>query len=254
MILIRALSIFVITLTLFGCANTGPSRDPYKSLSAKEIYVKGTKHIEQKNYTLAVKDFEALESHYPYGEYSDKAHLAIIHTFFKKGDTAQALAAAERFIRIYPRHSEVDYAYYMRGIAHFQDNMTLLFQYFPFDRYKRDPAEARNAFHAFKGLIERFPNSVYNSDARQRMVYLKNQLADYELHVAKHYYYAGAYLATIARANNLLTTYAETTAIPDTLALLNSAYLKLNMTELADDAKKVLQLNYPNHSLLAKLQ
>jgi len=249
---LRIILILITGLILTGC-NTN-KKDLYKGLSEEAIYSQAQKNVAKENFAQAAKDFEALESRYPYGKYSDKAQLGIIHAYYKRHEPALALSAADRFIRMNPRHPEVDYAYYLKGLVGFDQNTSLVYRYLPLDRSARDPSPAQESFDAFKVLIERFPKSKYVADARQRMIFLREQLASHEFQVIEYYVKRGAYLSAANRANHIVKYFGETSVVPKALAEMVKAYRKLGMTELANEALKTLQNNYPNSVELKKVR
>jgi outer membrane protein assembly factor BamD len=234
-------------MILSGCGST--KQDLYKDKTVAEIYAMGQANTKEGKYAKAIKDFEALEAHFPYGDFANKAQLEVIHAYYKKGEMEQTLAAANRFIRLHPHHPNVDYAHYMQGIANYDDNFTLMYRRLPLNRSLRDPTHARKAFAAFKTLVEQFPNSKYTPDGRQRMIYLKNQLATYEIAVADYYLAKGAYLAAANRAGFVITHFDKSAAIPDALEILYRAYTKLGHQELATTAIKTLNINYPDKKI-----
>lgn len=222
-------------------------------MTAAQIYAQAQKNVAKENYSQATKDFEALEARFPYGEFSDKAQLGLIHAYYKHSDSALALSAADRFIRMHPHHPQVDYAYYLKGLVTFDQNYSFTFRYLPLDKSARDPSTAQESFDAFKELIDRFPNSEYIPDAKRRMIFLRNQLANYELQVVEYYIKRGAYLSAANRANYIVKHFERTPAIPKALAYLVKSYRQLGMHELAEDALKTLQSNFPDSEELKKL-
>lgn len=222
-------------------------------MTAAQIYAQAQKNFAKENYSQATKDFEALEARFPYGEFSDKAQLGLIHAYYKHSDSALALSAADRFIRMHPHHPQVDYAYYLKGLVTFDQNYSFTFRYLPLDKSARDPSTAQESFDAFKELIDRFPNSEYIPDAKRRMIFLRNQLANYELQVVEYYIKRGAYLSAANRANYIVKHFERTPAIPKALAYLVKSYRQLGMHELAEDALKTLQSNFPDSEELKKL-
>jgi len=234
-------------LLVTGCKG---DKDIYKGMSASEIYAQAEQNVAKEKYSQAAKDFEALEARYPYSEYSDKAQLGLINAYYKHNEPALAMSAADRFIRMNPRHPQVDYAYYLKGLVKFDENYTFAFRYLPLDKSARDPSTAQESFDAFKELIDRFPNSQYVPDARKRMVFLRNQLAHHEIQVVDYYMKRGAYLSAANRANYIVKHFENTDVIPRALAAMVQAYRKLGMQELADDALKTLQRNFPESAEL----
>jgi outer membrane protein assembly factor BamD len=240
-------TLFWIILSMVGCG--GAKRDAYKNMPPQDILQLGDKNFEKGNYVQAIKDYEALEARYPYGDHSDKAQLALIDAYYQQGDAPLALTAADRFIRMHPLHPRVDRAYYLKGLVVFDQNTSFLYRYLPVDRALRDPKEARDAFEAFKELVTRFPSSQYAPDARKRMVHLREQLAQYELTVAEYYMKRGAYLSAANRANHIIRVFDQTTVIPEALMTMVKAYRHLGMDKLAADALKTLKANYPTYQL-----
>jgi outer membrane protein assembly factor BamD len=239
------LCLTLVSFMLFGCSGKS-KKDIYKGMSADQIYAQGQSNMTKKNYAQAIKDFEALEARYPYGENSLNAQLDLIHAYYKKNDAPLALATANRFIRMNPRHPRVDYAYYLKGLVNYEQNTTLMYRHLPVDRSARDPSPAHASFAAFKDLIELFPNSEFAPEARQRMMQLRNQLANYELYVVDYYMKRGAYLSAANRADYIIKNYDKTEAIPKALTSMIISYRKLGMVQLSDDAEKILISNFPN--------
>lgn len=236
-------SLLVIFLT--GCGDK--KTDIYKDMSAEQIYKRGKEAALNKNYSQAVKDFDALEAHYPYGEYTDKGQLALIHAYANSDDNASALATADRFIRVHPRHPNVDFAYYMKGVINFNDNFSFVFRILPLDRSKRASTYAQQSFDDFKILLEKYPNSKYGPDARKRMILMREQLADHELHIAKYYVSQGADLAAANRAGYVLNQFPQTKAAPKALLIMHKSYAAIGMKKESQEAMEMLQLNFPDY-------
>ncbi len=234
----------LLLIALTGC---GKKDDLYKDLSAKEIYERGKTAAKSKNYSQAITDFDTLEARYPYGEWSEKGQLALIHAYAHGNEEASALAAADRFIRMHPRHPNVDYAYYMKGVVNYEDNFSLVFRVMPLDRSYRDSYYAQESFDAFKVLLEKFPNSRYAADARKRMILLREQLADHNLHIAQYYEQQGADLAAANRAGYLINQYPRTRAVPAALIIMNRCYRTIGLDQQAKEALAVLHENFPNY-------
>ena len=245
--MLKNLGIIITVSTAFllvGCQSK--DKDNYKGMSAAEIYAQAEKNVAKEKFPAAAKDFEALEARFPYGEYSDKAQLGLINAYYKQNEPALAISAADRFIRMNPHHPHVDYAYYLKGLVTFDQNYSFTFRYLPLDKSTRDPSTAIESFDAFKELIDRFPNSEYAPDARQRMVFLRNQLANHELSVVKYYVKRGAWLSAANRANYIVKHFEKTAVIPEALAIMVTCYRHLGMQQLADDALKTLQTYFPD--------
>lgn len=240
--MLRIYFVIFCGLLVSGCQS---NKDLYQGLSAEQIYAKAKENVKKENFSKAAKDLEALEARYPYSEYSNDAQLALINAYYKSNESALGLSAANRFIRMNPHHPKVDYAYYLKGLINFEQNFSFSFRYLPLDRSTRDPAALQEAFETFKQLMDRFPKSTYIPDAKKRMVFLKNALANHELQIMYYYIKRGAYLSAVNRANHIIQQFEQTPAIPKALAALVDCYRKLKMDALANDALKTLQANLP---------
>lgn len=243
--IIRIIPLILIVL-LTGC---GKKEDLYKDLSAKEIYERGKTAAIGKNYSQAIQDFDTLEARYPYGEYTDKGQLALIHAYAQGNEEASALAAADRFIRMHPRHPNVDYAYYMKGVINYDQNFSLAFRILPIDRSLRESSYAQSAFDDFKTLLEKFPNSKYAPDARKRMIVLRDQLANHELNIARYYVRQGALLAAANRASYLINQFPRSEATPEALEIMYDSYTALGLKKQANEALATLKENFPHYKL-----
>lgn len=239
-------------LCLTGCA-TKEKEDPYKNLDAQLIYNSGIKNLKKYNYQEAIADFEGLESHYPFGEYTDKSQLGAIYAHYKQNEYPEALASADRFIRVHPRHAHVDYAYYMKGLIQFAESIGFIAKYFPMERSERDSKAAEEAFETFTLLINKFPKSRYVCDSRKRLMYLYTVIAENELHAAKYYFERKAYIACANRASTILERFPQSFVTEEALAIQVKAYRELELFDLANDSLAVLKLNYPNSTYLRTL-
>lgn len=245
----RILIALVTSVLIVGCASQ-PELDETKGWSAEKLYKEAKDEQDSRNYARSIKLFEALESRYPYGRYAQQAQLEIAYTQYKDQEPELALAALDRFIKQNPTHPNVDYAYYLKGIVNFNESQGFLSSLSKQDFSERDPKAATDSYEAFRMLVERLPQSKYASDAQLRMGYLIGALADHELHVARYYYKRGAYLAAANRGKALVQAYAQTKQTEGGLAAMYHAYNKLGLTDLRDDAKRVLLHNFPNTKLL----
>lgn len=248
---IKNLSVILATaLLLVACASKEPA-EPVES--TEQAYYSGAKRaLKSHNYTEAVELLEELESRYPFGRYAEQAQLDLIYAHYKSFDYEAARAAADRFIRLHPQHPELDYAYYLRGLAAFSQDQSFLDRFLPTDRTKRDPGSAKESIADFSTLLARFPNSQYADDARSRMVYLRNLLAAYEIHVARYYLKRQAYVAAVNRGRYVVENFQQTPSVPDGLAVMTEAYLQLGMNDLADQSLGILSMNYPQYPALRK--
>lgn len=236
----------LLALSISACGLLPEKIDETKTWSASKLYSEARDELASGNYDKSVQYFEKLESRYPFGTYAQQAQLEIAYAYYRQADQPQALAAAERFIKLHPNHPNVDYAYYLRGLINFNDRVSAFNFLSRQDATERDPKAAREAFDAFKQLVERFPDSTYTPDAIARMKYLVNAMAQYEVHVANYYYKRGAYLAAANRAQYAIKEYREAPALEEALFVMVRSYDALGMTELRDDAERVMKTNYPN--------
>ena len=194
---------------------------------------------------------DKLEARYPYGRYAQQAQLEIAYAYWKDSERASAIAAVDRFIKLYPNHPHVDYAYYLKGLINFNENTGLLAGLSNPDMSERDPKGTREAFAAFKELVTRFPNSRYADDATARMRYLVNSLASHEVHVARWYMRRGAYLAAANRAQTAVKEYPRTPATEEAMYIMVMAYARLGLNTLSDDAYRVLRASFPGSKYLS---
>lgn len=239
-----------LALCLSACGLLPDQIDETKGWSANKLYTEAKTELGDGNYEKAIKLYEKLESRYPYGRYAQQAQLEIAYAYYKDKDVASAIAAADRFIKLHPNHPSVDYAYYLRGLANFNDDLGLLGSYAGQDMTERDPKLSRDAFQAFKDLVTRFPNSKYTPDSIQRMNYLVNTLASHEVHVARYYMKRSAFVAAANRAQYALKNYPQAPANEEGLLILVQAYDKLGMTDLRNDAERVMKTNFPKSKYL----
>lgn len=245
-------SYVLVTLLCCGCSSN-PKDEKYNNMAANEIYQQGVKHVRKNRFAQAVDDFEALESRYPFGEYADKAQLGAVFAHYLNEDYAQALPAVDRFLRMYPRHPNVDYGFYMKGLIHFSEAVGFLNRYFPMDRAERDPNPAKKALASFQHLVTHYPDSPYIENAKQRMIYLRNMIAENELYAAKYYLKKGAYLAAATRCNYILVHFDRSPQIEEALAIMVQSYRQLALHDLANDAYHVLSQNFPHSDYTRKL-
>ncbi|MGB1188208.1 MAG: outer membrane protein assembly factor BamD [Cycloclasticus pugetii] len=220
--------------------------DKTANWSAADFYDEAKKSLDDENYINAIELYEGLESRYPFGQYAQQAQIDLAFAYYKNDEPESAIATANRFIRIHPRHKNVDYLYYLKGLINFNRGIGFLERYLPTDKSQRDPGAAIESLDDFATLIRRFPNSQYVADSKQRIIALKSNLALHELNVANYYMKRKAYVAAINRAKNIIEQYQNTTAVPRALLLMVDAYQHINMNDLAADAQRVYDLNYPN--------
>src|SRR3954469_4051385 len=207
----------LVLLSLSACSLFPEKGDESKNWSVTKLYAEAREEMAGGHYEAAIKLFERLESNYPFGTYAAQAQMQIAYAYYKSQDQAQALAAVERFIKLHPNHANVDYMYYLRGLVNFNDQIGFLNFIYEQDATERDPKATREAYAAFKQLVEKFPSSKYTPDALDRMRYLTNAMASYEVHVARYYYRRGAYLAAANRAMGIMSDYRDSPAIEEAL-------------------------------------
>jgi len=247
---IRYVVAIVFALSATACGLLPEVKDDTAGWSAERLYEEAHTMLATGNYTRAVKLFETLEGRFPYGRYAQQAILEGAYANYRANETAAAIAACDRFIRTYPNHPNVDYAYYLKGVVNFREDQGLFGYVVEQDLSERDPKMTRESFVAFKELVARFPESKYAADSVERMRYLTNALSGYEVHVADYYYRRGAYVAAANRAQASLLNYPQTPANEDALILMVRSYDKLGLTQLRDDAQRVLRDTFPNGKYL----
>jgi outer membrane protein assembly factor BamD len=238
--------LLIFTLVLGGCGLLPEQKDETADWSASKIYTEAKVAMTDGAYDKAVKYFEKLEARYPYGRYAQQAQLETAYAYYKQNEVASAIAACDRFIRLQPNHPNVDYAYYLKGLVNFNEDLGILGYVSNQDLTERDPKAARESFDAFRDLITRFPESKYAPDARDRMRYLVNAMASHQVHVANYYMRRGAYVAAVNRAQYSIKTYPEAPANEAALAVMVKAYDAMELVELRDDAERVMRKNFPN--------
>jgi len=237
----------IAVLALGGCA--ADIDEETAGWSVERLYGEAKDAISSKDWPRAIKYLEKLEARYPYGRFAQQAQLEIAYCHWKDGERASAVAAVDRFIKMYPNHANADYAWYLKGLVNFNDNSGMLALATP-DMSDRDPRSTREAFSAFKEVVTRFPDSRYAADSTARMRYLVNALASHEVHVARYYMKRGAYLAAANRAQFAISHYPQTPALEEAVFVLVKAYDALGMADLRDGADRVMRANFPESRYL----
>ena len=256
----RMIVVACALVLLSGCAALsslpffGDKADADKDKGKKEpttteqqVYNHAQSALRGANYDEAIKQLTDLDSRFPFGRYADQAQLDVIYAHFMAFEPEEARAAAERFIRLHPEHPRVDYAYYLKGLAAFNKDRGVLDRFLPIPVSRRDPGAARDSFADFNQLVRDHPDSPYAPDARQRMIFLRNLLADSEVEIAHYYIRRGALVAAANRGRYVVENYAQAPAAVDALAVMVEAYARLGQSDLANDALRVLALNYPKY-------
>jgi outer membrane protein assembly factor BamD len=242
----KILSVILLSLILSACSWFKDKDTVDLNKPARTLYSEAKKELDAGNYENAIKQYEALQARYPYGKYSQQAGLELAYAYYKYDEPASAIATADRFIKLYPTHAYVDYAYYLKGLADFKDQTTFLERIFrSYDFSDRDPSAALDSYEAFSELVERFPDSDYAEDARLRMLFIQESLAAHEIKVAQWYLKIDAFVAVVNRARYVLDNYPRTPSVEDALGLLATTYPRMGMAELGEDNLRVLKLNFP---------
>ena len=240
----------VLSLCLGSCGWFGDNeeQDEFAGLSTEEqFYRRALDQLNGQNFRGAVATYQALESRFPFGRFAAQAQIEIVYAYYRNNNLEAARAAADRFIRLHPENENVDYAYYMKGLSSFTEDKGILNRFLPIDQSKRDPGMARESFNDFSQLLALYPDSAYAADAKARMVFLRNNLASYEIHVANYYLERRAYIAALRRGQYVVENFQGTPAVSDGVAIMVEAYLRLGLNDLADTSLAILQENYPEH-------
>src|SRR3990167_3065049 len=235
--------LFPIVVFLTACTSAVEPSEAYKNETPRQIYQKGKEALQDKSYSEAIKRFEALDVQYPFDTETESAQLYLVYAYYMKDEYAMAVATADHFIRLHPTHPHVDYAYYIRGLSDFYQNLGVIERLFSVDLATRDLTQMQKSYHDFEELVYRFPNSKYTPPAHQYMLYLRNLMANHELQVARYYYTRGAYIAAANRASDLVMHYQGAPAVIDGLKIMAKSYHQLGMTKLEQDVLLVLRYN-----------
>jgi outer membrane protein assembly factor BamD len=233
-----------------GCASVRDF-DETRGWPAQKLYAEARDEMNSRNWVRAIKLYETLESRFPFGRYSQQALLELAYSQWKESEPLPAIATLDRFLKLYPTHPSADYAWYLRGLINFNHDLGFLSELSRQDVSERDPRSARESFDSFRELVTRFPESRYAPDAAARMKFIVNMLASHEVHVARFYLRKGAYVAAANRAQTALTTYPQAPANEEGLLILVKAYDAMGLTELRNDAERVMKANFPKSKYLS---
>ena len=244
---IRLLVVLALMLLLPACALFHGTRENLDTMSVEQLYGRATTALKNGNYGQAERLYDKLIARFPYGDYTERAQINLAYAQFKDDKPDDAYATVNRFIKTYPASRDIAYAYYLRGLINFNRSGGILSRLFPVDRTKRDQGYAVQSFDDFSQLLQRYPGSPYAQDARQRMIWLRNGLAQFEMNIAFYYYDRQAYVAALNRAKYVLDHYQQAPQTGDALALMVQCYKKLHDGALEQQALSVLKLNYPEH-------
>jgi len=240
---LRNASLWLLIVSLSACGLLPDQEDETKDWSASQFYSTASAELADANYEQAIKYYEMLEARFPFGRYAMQAQLDVAYAYYKFDEPESAIAAADRFIKLNPTSPHVDYAFYLKGLVNFTRNIGFFDRFVPVDVAQRDPGAARQSFNDFAELVRRFPDSKYAAYSLQRMVFLRNTLAQYEVNAARYYLKRGALLAAANRAQYVVENYQRTPAMKEALEVLIEAYDRLGMEQLVQDTRRVLALN-----------
>jgi len=243
---VRWLIVLAVIITVSGCAALRD--DPTANWSASQLYAEAKAALDAGNYEQAVEYYELLEARFPFGRFAQQAQIEIPYAYYRAGEPEAALAAVDRFIQLNPRHPNLDYAYYLRGLINFGQDTGFLSRMFPMDPAEMDTKTLEQSFQDFARLINEFPDSRYAADARQRMVFIRNALAAHELRVAQFYIERRAWVAASQRARHVVEHHQGAEVMPQALAILYQSYRALDLDDHAENTMAVMQLNYPEQA------
>lgn len=244
---LTVLCLIAAFLACAGCSYFKGKKDETEGWTEEKLYYEAKDSLDSGNYVHAVELYEKLQGRHPFGQFAQQAQLDLAYAYFKKDEPASAAAASDRYIKLYPTGGGIDYAYYLKGLANFNQGKGITERYLPVDASQRDQGAAVQSSQDFTELIKRYPDSKYAQDAKQRMIYLRNILAQHEVNVAQYYMRRGAYVAAANRARYVVENYQQTPAMPEALTVMARAYKVLDMPDLSEDALRVLELNFPNY-------
>ncbi|HSI46858.1 MAG TPA: outer membrane protein assembly factor BamD [Ideonella sp.] len=245
----RAASRIALVALLAVTAACGSLKDEEMKGTAEKLYADAKEEMASGNWTAAIKGLERVEGRAGGGLLGQQSQLDLAYSYWKSGEKAQAITTLDRFIKLNPSSPGLDYALYLRGLVNFNEDFGILAALSQQQQSERDQQASRESYQSFKQLVDQFPDSKYSPDARARMDYIVNALADYEVHVARYYLRRGALVAAANRAQQAITVYPQTPATEEALYILGQAYDRLGLDKLRDDANRVLALNFPNSRL-----
>lgn len=243
--------VVLATLTLGACTSVEEEqRDLVANQGAQALYKDAKRNMDVGNFSAAAQILSTIDSKFPFGPLSHQVQLDLIYSYYKSGNVDQTLATIDRFVRLNPNHADVEYALYMRGVVNMEQDNNLFQELFNVDRSDRDPSKSREAFEDFRRLIEKHPDSKYASDAKQRMLHIKDRLARYEIAVARFYMRREAWVAAANRGRYVLEHFPDTQQVKPALEIMVSSYDQLGLDELRTNAIKTLRINYPDSEFI----
>ena len=249
------LSYILLIMTFSGCSSLGSifeEKDPTVGLTASQLYSQGKEFLDAADFNNAIKIFEILEARYPFGKYSTQAMLDISYAYYASNQKDEAIVEINRFIRLYPNHPNVSYAYYLRALSNFDKDANVISRFFGHDPSRYDVTDLKNSFNDFSTIVNRFPESKYADDSINRLRYIKNQIARNELYIAKYYDKRSANIAAIERVKYMLENYGGTPSSEEGLVILVKNYNDLKLYDLAYDSARVLKENFPDYRIIKK--
>ena len=255
MVRLYRLSYILLIMTLSGCSSLGSifeEKDPTVGLTASQLYSQGKEFLDAADFNNAIKLFEILEARYPFGKYSTQAMLDISYAYYASNQKDEAIIEINRFIRLYPNHPNVSYAYYLRALSNFDKDANIISRFFGHDPSRYDVTDLKNSFNDFTTVVNRFPDSRYADDSINRLRYIKNQIARNELYIAKYYDKRSANVAAIERIKFMLENYGGTPSSEEGLIILVKNYNELKLYDLAYDSARVLKKNFPDYQIIKK--
>ena len=246
----RLAILLMLALLVTSCGRWGKKEDPLETLPLDQLYSQAKSSLVAGNTTRAQRYYQRLIARFPYGPYTEQAQIELAYAYYKGNKPEEATSAVNRFIRTYPAHQNIEYVYYLRALINANRDDGALLRIARLDPTQREQTSLRQAFSDFNDLIQRYPNSHYAADARARMVHLRNQMARHNLNVAVFYLGRRAWVAAASRGKHLIEEYPQSAYDADALAVMSEAYERLGQDALAKDARRVLELNYPDHPYL----
>jgi outer membrane protein assembly factor BamD len=240
------LVIIAVLATLAACSSGRNSVNPEDD--ARKVYTKGQRALNIGNFSTAINQYEYLQAVYPFSEYARQGQLDLMYAYYRNKEPDAAIEAADQFLLENPTHPRVDYAHYIKGLVNFERERGPVERFFRVDLAKRPPDKLEESYRSFATVANEFPDSVYAQDSRQRMVFLRNRLAQYEVHVASYYMRRGAFVAAANRSKYVLENFQQTPSVVPALQIMVSAYRQLKLDDLAEDSMRVLEENYPDQA------
>ena len=239
-----ALGAFALSLLLSACSS-GPNADEVPDVSPENLYKVAQTTMASGEFDTARRYLEAIDSRYPFGDFTSQVQLDLIYVYYKQRESELASAQVARFIRLSPTHPNIDYVYYMKGLIEMQKRADMFQDFLGLDRSQKDPTEFINAFNTFSELIESYPDSLYVADARQRMIFIKRELAKHELNIARYYYLRGAYVSAATHGRNIVHSYRNTPALKEALDIMIKSYDKLGLKEAKANTIQLRDETFP---------